>query len=97
MQTNDVVMIDLTQDSPKTLTKTNLLPKRTVPLTTNGPPPDCERPGKLPNPALLSSTPDPPLATFDPPLARKSNRFPRRSPTSEFRSDGESKRQDTGM
>jgi hypothetical protein len=90
-------MIDLTQDSPKTLTKTASFPKRTVPITTNSSLPDRERLGKLPNPTLPNPNPDSPPATFGSPLTWKRNRTPRHSPVSGFRNDGESRRQDIGM
>jgi len=65
-QENEVVMIDLTQDSPKALQVVSSPENRAlaVTITTRSSPPEPERPRKLPRPILPSPKDDTPRVTF---------------------------------
>jgi hypothetical protein len=74
---NDVVMIDLTQDSPKSLSKVASSAKNKLPVSTNttkSPSPDSKRPGKLPRLIVPSPMANSPRVTFASPPHHHQNR-----------------------
>ena len=98
-QGNDVVMIDLTQDTPKTLSKEASFAKNKPPVTTiitKCSLPDPERLEKLPRLIFPSPVPHLPRNSFTPLLHHRQDRVPQ-GPSSGLGSGHAPPRRITGM